>query len=184
MVCANQIQALRGKLGFTGERLDFLKYSLNLESGEIFDRLRNETIVNPTYFYILLSHYAKASLTEKGNLMRFGDMLGGNAYEGAFVKRAIAPIAKLFGSNLKSLVEAAKLLNGFEVKYKDASVEIPALPKIPLTYIVWEGDEEIQAASNILFDSSASQYLPTEDLAVLGELTTLRLKDALEKLGI
>lgn len=184
MLCDDQVQALRGKLGFTGDSLDFLNYSLNLESGKIFDHLRNEHIVNPTYFYTLLSHYAKANPTEKGNLMRFGDMPGGKAYEGAFVKRAIAPIAKLFGSNLKSLVEAAKLLNGFEAKYKDASVEIPALPKIPLTYIVWGGDDEIQAASNILFDSSASQYLPTEDLAVLGELTTLRLRDALEKLYI
>ena len=81
-------------------------------------------------------------------------------------------------------MEAAKLLNGFEVKYKDASMEIPALPKIPLTYIIWGGDDEIQASANILFDSSASQYLPTEDLAVLGELTTLRLRDALEKLNI
>jgi hypothetical protein len=184
MQWANQIKALREKLGFTGDSLDFLKYSLNLESGEIFDHLRNETIVNPTYFYTLLSHYAKANPTGKGKLMRFGDMPGGKAYEGAFLKRAIAPIADLFGSNLKAFVEAAKLLNGFEVKYKDASVEIPALPKIPLTYIIWEGDEEIQASSNILFDSSASQYLPTEDLAILGELTTLRLRAALEKLVI
>jgi hypothetical protein len=184
MQWANQIQTLRKKLGFTGDSLDFLKYSLNLESGEIFDHLRNKAIINPIYFYTLLTHYAKANPTEKGNLKRFGDMPGGKAYEAAFKKRAIAPIADLFGSNLKALVEAAKLLNGFEVKYRDIPVEIPALPKIPLTYIVWGGDEEIQASSNILFDSSASHYLPTEDLAVLGELTTLRLKGAWEKLVI
>jgi hypothetical protein len=46
-------------------------------------------------------------------------------------------------------------------------------------YIVWKADE-FSATASVLFDQSASEYLPTEDLAVLGELTTARLRKALQ----
>lgn len=80
------------------------------------------------------------------------------------------------------LVETAKALGGVETKYGDLSVTIPALPKIPITYIIWKGDDELPASSMLLFDASASHYLPTEDIAVLGELTTARLMISLKKI--
>ena len=51
------------------------------------------------------------------------------------------------------------------------------LKGVPLTVIFW-GAEEYPASANILYDHSASNYLPTEDLAVLGEITTSRLIEA------
>jgi hypothetical protein len=174
---AKQIQTLRGRLGFAGSTIDFLAYSVDLESGSVFDQLRNVHVAKPNVLYILLSHYANARVgVNLGELVRFGDLPGGHAYEGAFVNRAISSITKVFGSDPRMLVEAAKVLNGIEVGYGDLSVEIPALPRIPLTYIIWKGDDEFQASSTLLFDSSESHYLPTEDLAVLGELTTRRLR--------
>ena len=75
------------------------------------------------------------------------------------------------------MTQAAKLLGGVERSFGDASFEVEALKGIPLTYILW-GAEEFPAVANILYDESASNYLPTEDLAVLGELTTSRLIQA------
>ena len=48
---------------------------------------------------------------------------------------------------------------------------------IPLVFIVWE-KEEYPAAASILYDQTASKYLPTEDLAVLGEIAASRLIQA------
>jgi len=42
---------------------------------------------------------------------------------------------------------------------------------------LWEKGE-FPASANVLFDESASHFLPTEDLAVLAEITTSRLKEA------
>jgi len=180
---AKQIQTLKGRLGFAGSTVGFLAYSVDLESGSVFDQLRKVCVAKPSVLYILLSHYANAGLGGNlGKLVRFRDLPGGYAYEGAFVNRAVVPITKVFGSDPSMLVQAAKALNGIEVGYGDSSVEIPALPRIPLTYIMWKGDDEFQASSTLLFDSSASHYLPTEDLAVLGELTTKRLKTFSEEL--
>lgn len=180
---AELIRTLGGKRGFTESTVDFLAYSVDLESGRVFDHLRNVQIVKPNALYTLLSHYANAKLVSNlGKLVKFRDLPGGHAYEGTFMNRAIVPIAKAFGTKPRMLVQAARALNGVEVRYGDSSVEIPALPKIPLTYIIWKGNDEFQASSTLLFDSSASHYLPTEDLAVLGELTTKRLIASMEQL--
>jgi hypothetical protein len=55
-------------------------------------------------------------------------------------------------------------------------VEIPVL-EIPIVYILWR-TSEFPASATTLFDASASHYLPTEDLAVLAELTTIRLEQS------
>jgi Domain of unknown function (DUF3786) len=66
------------------------------------------------------------------------------------------------------------MFGGNNLAFGDASFEIPSLKGIPLTFILWR-KEEFPASTNILYDASANDYFPTEDLAVLGELSTLRL---------
>jgi len=61
----------------------------------------------------------------------------------------------------------------------DAAAEVCALESVPIIYILWAAGE-FAASATVLFDESASSFLPTEDLEVLGELTTYRLKKACE----
>jgi hypothetical protein len=166
-----------------GFSCDFLGFTVNLETSIITDKLSYNSMQgtnerNIQTFATLLCHYALANPTPlSGTLVKFRDLPGGCAYEGAFVERVVEPVAEVFGENPQELIKAAKLLNGIQLKLGDASVEITALRGIPLTYILW-GSNEFPASSTILYDESASKYLPTEDLAVLGELTTSRLKEA------
>lgn len=168
---------------------DFLGYALNLETGTISDRLSNNAVgnINGRHIQILtvlLAHYSLASpIPLSGKLVKFKDIPGGYAYEGAFNQRAIQPIAEVFGENPEELLEAAKLLGGLRLNLGDFSFEVAALKAIPLTYILWAAGE-FPASASILYDESASNYLPTEDLAVLGELTTCRLLDAKQFLRI
>lgn len=167
-------------------RLDFLGYVVDLESGEIYDLLRKTADVASVEFevlQVLLAHYSKAKPVERAkNLVRFADLPGGHAYEKAFLQRAVQPIADVFGDEPESLVEASKRLNGQALTYGDFSVEIQALPQIPLVIILWCASE-FPASTTILYDESASSYLPTEDLAVLGELTIARLLQSLNEEG-
>ncbi|KPV64895.1 MAG: hypothetical protein AOA65_0693 [Candidatus Bathyarchaeota archaeon BA1] len=66
--------------------------------------------------------------------------------------------------------------------YGDCSVKVYSLPLVPITIIVWGATPEFTARANILFDSSASNYLSTEQLAMLSELTSARLRHASEVL--
>ncbi len=169
-------------------RYEFLGYILDLDKSTITDNLP-QLIGNLSeraiqIFSTLLRHYSLANpMSQTGTLVKYKDIPGGYAYEGAFTKRAIEPIAEVFGEKPKELLEAANLLGGNNLTFGDASFEIPSLKGIPLTYILW-GKEEFPAFANILYDASANDYLPTEDLAVLGELCTLRLIEASKNLSL
>ena len=161
-----------------GSEYLFLGYALDLETAELRDLLGDKSTLGKSEKYVLsviLRHYASAKTTSKiGKLIKFKDLPGGLAYEQAFLKRAVQPVAQVFGSNPLALLNAARFLKGKSLNHGDASVEIPALEGIQITYILWAAGEFASSAS-VLFNESASEYLPTEDLAVLGELTTARL---------
>lgn len=168
---------------FSGGTCDFLGFILDLETCGLTDKLHSESVLeinegNIKIVTTLLDHYASAKSTSlAGKLIKFRDLPGGCAYEDAFNQRAVKPAAEVFGEKPYGITKAAKLLGGIQLELGDASVEIFALKGIPLTYILWESDE-FGGSANILYDQSASNYLPTEDLAVLGELTTMRLIQA------
>jgi hypothetical protein len=170
----HKLKKLTGK-----NQYDFLGFTLDLDKSIItdnFGRNLNEWAIQ--ILTTLLCHYSTANPTiPTGTLVKFKDIPGGYAYEEAFTKRAIEPIAEIFGEKLKESLKAATLLGGTSLAFGDISFEIQALKGIPLTYILW-GKEEFPASANILYDASASSYLPTEDLAVLGELSSLRLIEA------
>jgi hypothetical protein len=167
-------------------RYDFLRCTLDLETATITDTIAGSFLENVSKKTIqvlsdLFTHYASGEPTPlSGKLVKFKDVPGGYAYEAAFVKRAIEPIAEAFGREPEELVRAAKLLGGIQLELGDASVEVTALTGIPLTYILWRADE-FAASATILYDESARNYLPTEDLASLGEITTSRLIEIKEK---
>jgi hypothetical protein len=167
---------------------DFLGYTLDLDKSTITDNLPH-LLVNLSewatqIFTTLLCHYSLANpIAQTGALIKYKDIPGGYAYEDAFTKQAIEPIAQLFGEKPKELLRAANLLGGTKLALGDAAFEILSLKGIPLTYVLW-GKEEFPASANILYDASASSYLPTEDLAVLGEFSTFRLIEASKNLSI
>ncbi len=164
--------------------LEFLGYVVNLDSGEIRDSLKEEGDVARLEFevlQVLIKHYARAEPVERaGILVKFACLPGGYAYEKAFLQRAVQPLAESFGDAPERLVECAKRLNGSALSFGDVSVEVPALPTIPLAIVVWRRSE-FPAQASVLYDQTANNYLPTEDLAVLGELTTARILRALVK---
>jgi hypothetical protein len=168
---------LREKYG--GIIVDFLGFKLNTEQGELIDEIaKPDRYLNDWAIQTLatlLTHYSVATLIPlSGKLVKYRDLPGGCAYEEALTRRAIEPIAMVFGEDPQGIVETARHLGGRPQMYGDASVEIMALKGIPLTYVVW-GAGDFPASASLLFDETARHYLPTEDLAVLGEVTSIRL---------
>lgn len=52
----------------------------------------------------------------------------------------------------------------------DYCVELPVLPRYPVTLNYWMADEEFPASGRLLLDSSAEHYLTIEDSVMVGEL--------------
>ena len=52
-------------------------------------------------------------------------------------------------------------------------------PRLPILLQLWEGDDEFPPEVRLLYDTSASNYLPTEDLAVIARYFSARLVRAI-----
>ncbi|UNC90669.1 DUF3786 domain-containing protein [Candidatus Contubernalis alkaliaceticus] len=110
---------------------------------------------------------------------------GGDTFNAAFFQSAIQPLAQVFGQNLHNLKVLSSKLGGNVIETAcRTEIIFWFLPRVPLKYIVWPGDEEINSQANILFDSSAGGYLHTEDLAAAGAYLTELLVDKAENLTL
>jgi hypothetical protein len=174
------LRKLRESIGL--DTCGFLGFTLSLKTGDFTDLICSDLPANERLlevFRILLTHYAEGKpVPLSGKLVKFKDLPGGYAYEGAFNQRAIEPIADDFGAKPELLLQASKLLGGTQLGLGgDVSIQLPTLKGIPLTYILWK-KEEFDASATVLYDESASSYLPTEDLSGVGEIATIRLLQA------
>lgn len=91
---------------------------------------------------------------------------GGAIYCSNFQKRAIDPIVKRFSQDFENFYRAAQFLDGQPVQAGHAAVELRVFPRVPVRYVIWQGDEEIPSSGTILFDASVGAYLPVEDVVV------------------
>jgi hypothetical protein len=110
-----------------------------------------------------------------GNWIAYREIQGASFYFSAFVKRAIDPLKKTFGTNIQGLVKAAVKLGGQAIPAGDAGFEFRVLPRIPVQLILWEGDAEFPAEANILFDETIGDILSPEDVAWLSGMLVYRL---------
>jgi hypothetical protein len=110
-----------------------------------------------------------------GKWVAYKDIPGGLLYAGVFARRVTEPLVKKYGKSAKSFREAGSRFAGEMAGVGDASFYLQAFPRVPLQYVLWEGDDEFPPSVQLLFDSSVVNYLPLEDIVVLGQITTGRL---------
>lgn len=132
---------------------------------------------------VLILHYlTRARGTSIANRMiTFKEIADGALYSPTFAKRTIKPIVDNFGDKPERLVATANKLGGFKVDYGDVAVTINAFPYVPITLVLWRGDEEFTPSGNIMFDATVTDYLPTEDITVLCETITWKLVKSLKQ---
>ncbi len=131
----------------------------------------------PIQEQVLILHYmmAKTISNVSGKWVAYREIPGASFYFSAFVKRAIDPLKKVFGSNVAGLKNAAEKFDGKAIEIGDAGFEFLVLPKVPLQLIIYEGDEEFPAEANILFDETIGNLISPEDVAWLSGMLVYRL---------
>lgn len=133
--------------------------------------------VAPEHHTLLILHYLLGAThqTPTNNLISFTQLRGGNIYYEAFKKRVIQPLVNRFGNHPKEFIEAAEKIGGKPLDKGDASATIKIFPKLPLTVILWRGDDEIPPGGNMLFDETAGLIMETEDLVVASSVLVAKL---------
>jgi hypothetical protein len=157
--------------------IDFLKhpYLVTLPSVDVSIADSTEK-VNPREKLLVLHYLINAKGTSlKNRTVTIKEIPDGMNYYPTFVKRALKPIMDTFGNVPATIFPVASKLGGIKAEFGDAAMTIKVFPNVPVTFVVWQGDEEFPPWANILFDASVTDYLPAEDIIVLSEITAWRL---------
>ena len=163
--------------------LEYLNQSYQIVCPDIDISLIDSEQAVPIRDKILILHYftqAKGTpITNK--ITTFRELPEGANYFPTFSKRAIKPLLGHFGREPERLIDAARKLGGHKMDYGDVAVTINAFSYVPIILVLWRGDEEFNPEGNILFDSTISDYLPTEDINILCETISWKLVKYLKK---
>ena len=126
---------------------------------------------------LLVLHYLLTAngTPPSGKLITFRELPEGHVYYPTFLKRSVQPLLSTFGSEPGLLLPPAEKLGGKAVELGDLAVTLNAFPRVPVTIVVWKGDDEFAATGSILFDAGISNYLPTEDITILCETISWKL---------
>ena len=89
-------------------------------------------------------------------------------------------LADAFGEQPENLYLAAKPFKPTRCEYGDASIEIFILPRLPVTIVIWRGDDEFEARASILFDQTAGDQLALDALGAAVNLTVSSLIKAID----
>lgn len=111
-----------------------------------------------------------------GKWVSFADLPAGRMYNAAYQGYSGDEVVKEFGLDLLAFSSACLKAGGTPVEIGSASFMFEALPHVPLLITYWLGDEDFPSSCKILFDSSATHYLPIDGCAIIGSMLAGKLR--------
>jgi hypothetical protein len=125
----------------------------------------------------LILHYLNGvkDISFENKLISFKEIPSGEFYYPAFARRSIEPLLKTFSNNFRAFRSIGEGLGGKPAAIGDAGIKIFVFPRVPITLVLWFADAEFPPDLQILFDASITEFLSTEDIAVLGQEVMIRM---------
>ena len=156
-------------------------YQITYPEGEVMyrDNSQSVNLMEKAILLRYLNNAKEASGEEK--LIGFNELPSGSFYNPAFSQSVVKPFINFFGKVPQKLKWAAKRLGGTEVPFGDVGVRISFLPKVKISFIIWEGDDEFPPQGKILFNSHIASYLSTEGVVIASAMTFNELKSIILK---
>jgi hypothetical protein len=105
----------------------------------------------------------------------FNQIPGGLFYAQAFQGYSGDELAKIFGNDAESFIDANEKLGGRREFFGNVAYSYQVLPRVPIMVVCWLGDEDFPPSYRMLFDSNAYRHLVTDAYAILGSHLTRRL---------
>jgi hypothetical protein len=106
------------------------------------------------------------------DLVGIRDLKEGHFFTGPHALR-LEPLVERFAGDRDAFQRAGAALGGAPVQLADAACRLWPFPRVPLTYLLWEGDEEFPARVRVLLERSVQEVLPADALwALINRVTT------------
>lgn len=131
----------------------------------------------PSIYSAMLLYYLTTSdgFPLTNSWASFGDLPGGRTYNQAFQGYTGNEISKVFALDLDGFKSACEKVGGGFIPLGDAAYCFQSLPRIPVLAVYHLGDEDFPSTCKILFDASATHYVPIDACAILGSMLAQRI---------
>ena len=126
----------------------------------------------------LLWYLVKATGDQpSGALVNPARLPGGDLFARGTHVLPLDALATGYSTRPEDFLAAGTALGGRPAPYGDAAVELPALPKVPVTLLLWRADDEFPARADLLFDATAPRHLPTDVLWAIAMLAVQLMRE-------
>ena len=113
-------------------------------------------------FSILWYLISARDICPSGKLVKPADMPGGLIYLRGSHMLPLNRIAEKYGRDIIGFLKRGKELGGEQLSYGDASIRLLPFPRVPVTILLWGGDDEFPARADLLFDDTCRFQLPAD----------------------
>jgi hypothetical protein len=146
-------------------------YIVKYPEGDIFKEDYTEIEKYPIKTLILRYLINAKGVPPSNKNITYRDVPGGDVYYRNFLGRCITRLHKTFGNNINGFKFALESIGAERVDLGDIAYRFEFINNVFLTFVLWEGDEELTPSAQILFDANAPFYFNAEDLAFVGDVS-------------
>jgi hypothetical protein len=157
--------------------LNFLEDEIHVAHPKISVSYNDKNQDVPMWAKILVLHYLNRAngAPARNEQITFKQLEGGLAYYPAFQRRSIIPLLEAFGTDPEKFLKAGAIPGGLRSALGKYALSFRAFPRVEVGFVIWEGDNEFPPTGSVIFDSSISDYLSTEDVAVLCNMISVAI---------
>jgi len=151
--------------------IDYLNqsYRISAPDGEVSFATGEEAVPLKDKI-LIMDYFTQAKGTPLSNeKITYKELHDGINYFDTFSKRTIQPMVTFFGKEPERLLKIASIFGGQKADYGDTAVTISAFSRVPVSIVLWRGDDEFAPEGSLLFDSTISDYLTNDDIHTLCE---------------
>jgi hypothetical protein len=164
-----------GGLLFRGLHRDLL---VDLASGSLKLMVRNrwERLDDPLLELVMLLYFNKVDGLYPSGKDPVGprDLKEAHYFTGIHAL-PLDSLAERYGRDLAGFKRAAEYLDGQAIDMGDAAYRLLPFPRVPLYYILWEGDEEFSPKISVLFDRSIEKVFSASGIWTLVKVVNTAL---------
>jgi len=105
------------------------------------------------------------------------DLKGGSNFFQGPHSLQVREMEGLYGKDPEAFLKAGRRLGGTEIDYGNKAFALNVFPRVPLAYLLWEGNEEFPPKIRVLFDSTIQSHLPLDIIWCMVAETSYRLAE-------
>lgn len=127
---------------------------------------QSEFILTKTGYFSRLSilHYLLGAqqVVQTGRLLKPEELRSGQFHQRGSHVLPLDQLAARFSACPDDFLMQAAAFGGEPREYGDRAMELRPFPRVPVTLILWQEDDEFPARSSLLFDETCERHLPPD----------------------